>query len=551
VETTGLDPLTDRPRLIQLFLPDTAYLIDLFTVSAALLAPLFATPKCWIGHNVKFDIKFLMAAGLPMPAGVLLDPMLMSQAFYAGAPGGLRHRLEDVAPRELGIPLDKALQTSDWSGTLSCAQLDYAARDAAILWPLTDALMAKIEAAGLTRVAQIEGRCIPALAEIELTGMPVNVDVWRALTREAETRTDRITAEMAGLLNGHDQDLFGECAVNWGSPQQVLALLQARGHRIADTNATTLKLLGADDPLVPLLLDYREAETLVSSFGESWLTKVHPKTGRFHSDYFSVGSKAGRTSCREPNIQQAPRDLRYRQAICAPEGRVLVKADFSQIELRLAAMMAPDQTMLEAFRLGKDLHVVTAAAVMGIPEPEVTKAQRQIAKALNFGLIYGMGVARLRENSESNYGVVMTETEAGQHKTRFFHTYTGLRRWHRQTGARLTQEDTLETRTLAGRRRVQVRRYTDALNSPVQGSGADGLKLALGRLVQHHDEAPTARLVAEIHDEIVAECPAADAPATAAWLQRHMAAAMQELVGDRVPIMVDTHMGQTWAGSEA
>ena len=395
-ETTGLDPHRDRLRLVQVSLPDAVYLIDVAHIPAAMLAPVFSVPKVWVIYNAKFDLEMLITAGLPVPAGELLDPMLMSQALYAGAPGGLRHRLEDVVPRELGIPVDKALQTSDWSGELSREQLGYAARDAAILWPIEATLMAKIEAVGLTRVAQIESGCVPALAEIELTGMPVNAEAWRALTREAEARMVHLTAQMAGLLNGYAHDLFGACTLKWGSTQQVLALLQARGHGITDTEATTLKLLGADDPLVPLLLDYRDAETLVSTFGDSWSTHVHPTTGRLHSHYFSMGSRAGRMTCEKPNIQQTPRDPRYRQAICAPEGSVLVKADYSQIELRLAAMLANDQTMLKAFRAGKDLHRVTGAAVMGLPESDVTAAHRQISKSLNFGLLYGMGARGLR-----------------------------------------------------------------------------------------------------------------------------------------------------------
>jgi DNA polymerase-1 len=136
-----------------------------------------------------------------------------------------------------------------------------------------------------------------------------------------------------------------------------------------------------------------------------------------------------------------------------------------------------------------------------------------------------------------------------RHRRQFFATYKGLQRWHRKTGDQLDASGkVLTTTTLAGRRRLEVRKFTDALNTPVQGSGADGLKMALGRLYRHGDEAPTAKLVAVVHDEIIAECPAKDVDSTAAWLQRHMGAAMDELVREQVPIVVETKAGQTWAG---
>jgi DNA polymerase I len=204
--------------------------------------------------------------------------------------------------------------------------------------------------------------------------------------------------------------------------------------------------------------------------------------------------------------------------------------------------------MLTAFRAGKDLHVLTASQVLGIPEDQVEKDQRQLAKALNFGLIYGMGAQRLEEHAWTTYRVRMREDEATHHRQRFFQTYRGIQQWHRQTAARLKGEQALAPRTLAGRRRLGVGKFTEALNTPVQGTGADGLKLALARLFASRDEAPNTRLIAVVHDEILAECPEADAESTAEWLARYMTTAMQELVGDVVPIRVDVTHGPSWAG---
>ena len=188
---------------------------------------------------------------------------------------------------------------------------------------------------------------------------------------------------------------------------------------------------------------------------------------------------------------------------------------------------------------------MTAARLLGVASEQVTSESRQLAKAVNFGLLYGMGARTLQTYARQNYRVRLTSTEAEQYRQRFFTAYAGLRRWHRETAA--TQPT--ETRTMAGRRRLDVKSFTERLNSPVQGTGADGLKWALARLFAHRDEAPDARLVAVIHDEVVAECPIEGAAQTAVWLQEHIAAAMTEILQDAVPVVVETTIGQDWAGT--
>jgi DNA polymerase-1 len=168
--------------------------------------------------------------------------------------------------------------------------------------------------------------------------------------------------------------------------------------------------------------------------------------------------------------------------------------------------------------------------VLNLPLDQVGKEHRQLAKALNFGLLYGMGARALKAYAATNYKVPLTEAQATAHRQQFFHAYPGLARWHAQTGACLEEAGEIETRTLAHRRRGGVSSFTVALNSPVQGTGADGLKLALARLFAHRSEAPEARLIACVHDEIVAECPEAAAEQTAVWLQQHMTTAMTDIL---------------------
>lgn len=550
-ETTGLDPLTDRLRLLQLATTDRVVVVDLATVPLPMLAALFTQEREWLVHNGLFDVRFATAAGLQW-SGRLFDTMLMSQLLGAGTPEGNlgQSGLGAVVQRYLGLQLPKELQHSRWDGRLTSTQLEYAVRDAAVLLPLADRLAHALRANRLERAAQIENACVPALAWLERAGLPVDAARWRVRAQQEAVRV-RLLENQLQTLVGSETGLLPfleTAAVNWQSPAQVRALLQTRGHQLTTTNSKTLSSL--EDPLVPVLLEYRDAVKRVSAYGREWVDNYcHPQTGRLHANYFQLGAWSGRMSCGNPNVQTIPRTADYRSLIRVEAGRALVKADWSQIELRLAAVIAHEQGMLEALRAGHDLHTVTAARVLGVPVEQVTKHHRQLAKSLNFGLLYGMGALGLRGYAASQYKVTLTPAEAEQHRRRFFQTYPGLQRWHRQTAAWLEREGRVETRTLAGRRQLAVKHFTVALNAPVQGSGADGLKLALARLYRHRAEAPEARLIAVVHDEVVAEAPAALAEHTAAWLTRHMTAAMQELVDKTAPIVVETIIGRDWAGS--
>jgi DNA polymerase-1 len=227
----------------------------------------------------------------------------------------------------------------------------------------------------------------------------------------------------------------------------------------------------------------------------------------------------------------------------APDGRVLVKADYSQIELRIAAKVAGDRAMLEAYGRGEDLHVLTARRVLGLSE--VTKQHRQLAKALNFGLLFGMGAPGFRQYARSNYGVDLTAGQAVEYRAAFFAAYPELAAWHR----RVRCEHALETRTVAGRRRLLDTKVSDTLrlNSPVQGTGADGLKLALALLWERQAECPGAYPVLVVHDEIVVECAAEQVESVSAWLKQAMLDGMAPLIAP-VPCQVEVSVGPTWGG---
>jgi DNA polymerase I-like protein with 3'-5' exonuclease and polymerase domains len=543
VETTGLDPLRDRLRLVQLATPTHTYLLDCFQCDPRVLAPVLDQARRLLGHNLKFDLRFLMAAGLDVPEGArLFDTMLAAQLLGAGTEDGYLNRcgLAAVVERVLGQTLDKGAQTSDWSGPLDDAQYAYAARDAAILLPLAERLDAALAAADLTTIAEVEMRALPAVAWLEQTGAPFDAEAWADLSDAAVAEQVRLEYELTALTG--TENLFGDATINWGSPAKVLGVLQARGHGIQDTIEATLLALADQEPLARLLLAHREASRKASVYGIEMAAKyVSPRTGRIHADYLQLGSRAGRMSCQRPNLQQVPRERAYRACFRPAPGRVLVKADYSQIELRIAAEITGDTRMLAAYQQGQDLHVLTAAAVLKKPVEAVDAEARQLAKALNFGLAYGMGAATLREHAASGYGVRLTEPEAQQFRAAFFRAYPGLKRWHRSQ-----PDGAVETRTLAGRRRLGVARFTEKLNSPVQGTGADGLKLALALLWERRAECPSAVPVLCVHDEIVIECAAEAADAARAWIKTAMRDGMQPWL-PRVPVVVEAQVGTDWS----
>lgn len=483
--------------------------------------------------------------------------IIAAQLLGAGsADGQLRNcGLAAVAERVLGVPVDKSEQRSDWTGPLGSNQLAYAAKDASILLPLADRLQDALVDAGLTRVTEIENDSLLALAWMERVGLPIDQEQWSPRAVEETHRAQALEAQLYTLLgcphpNGPVLHLSAEETVNWNSPDQVLEVFRARGHAIENTTSETLTTLMSNEPLAATLLDYREAKKRAGTYGADWLKKhLHSITGRVHADYLQLGAASGRMSCTKPNVQNLPRNGSYRRAVCPGEGRAIVKADFSQIELRIAAVVAEEARMLGAFRGGEDLHKLTAATVLGLAPDQVGKEHRQLAKALNFGLLYGMGAPALQRYAATNYKVALTEPQAREHRQKFFSAYPGLGAWHTSVDMQLGQEQTVETRTLSGRRRLGIDRFTVALNSPVQGMGADGLKLALARLYTRRDDVPDTRLIACVHDEVVAECPEESAEQTAAWLRQYMTEAMQEIIGDTVPVEVETTIGRDWAGT--
>ncbi|MBK6749554.1 MAG: hypothetical protein KA956_01650 [Pyrinomonadaceae bacterium] len=560
VETTDLDPYKGELRLVQLSNGQNTKVVDLkpfrdrgdikTSPELAPLRELLASSKqTKIAHNAKFDTKWVRRH-LGVEVGAIYDTYLASILIAAGE-GERRHGLADVVQFFLGRTLDKAEQVSDWGAAeLSRSQVEYAAKDAAIMLEVRDKLEERIVADDLTEVLRLENECVMPVAEMELNGFYLDEGRWRKQLEKVTVIQRQAADQLQDMLSAGvaQASLFGRSEINLDSQAQVTDALVGLGIPVPNTTrAWELQPLAEKYPVVAKLLEYRGAAKAISSFGENILEFIEPKTGRIHADFRQIGAPTGRFSCSKPNLQQIPHEEEYRRCFKAPEGRKLVIADYSQIELRILADFSEDKNFIEAFESGQDFHSATAAQVFGINAEDVTPDQRSFAKRLNFGVVYGIGASRFAMMTG------LTQKEAEDTLRRYFATYPRMDDWLRTAAS--TVKETRMTRTKSGRiasfrfdendrsSLAAAQRY--AKNMPIQGTSADILKRALRLL--HEDIRPTsAKLVNIVHDEIVVECDVSESVQIAGILEGAMTRAGAQYVS-HVPIKVDVHASEEWS----
>jgi DNA polymerase-1 len=537
-ETTSLHPKNGKVRLIQLSIPGTNFILDCFREDPRLLAPIFNGSVVLVGHNIAFDLRFAWSVGLTVPHGRnLFDTMVAGQLLDAGIFPQKSHSLQAMAAEYMRLDISKEQRLTDWSGTLTKDQLIYAAQDAAVLLPLHQILTKKLHEAQLERVMRLEMRCLPGMVWLTMSGMPIDPDAWTQLAMKYKEEVDKLEYALADLTNTHD--LFGWSQVNWRSPDQVLQMFRRRGVRIEDTKDETLSALASrGDELAEMLLTYREKVKRRDTYGMTWLEKHVSPDNRVYADYRQLEAVTGRMSCANPNLQNIPRDPVYRACFRPVDGRSFTIGDYSQIELRICVEITQDPAGMQAYCVDKtDLHMTTAQLILG----STTKEARQVAKSLNFGLIFGSGAETLQAYALKTFGVNLSLEEATKLRNEWRRTYAGIVRWQRSI-----KEGVEAVRTLSGRRRLGVDSYTMKLNTPVQGTGVDGLKAAIALAYERRNQIPSsAMLVGVIHDEMVFECDDKDAEELAYWQQKQMEEGMQSFL-KVVPVEAEAKVAATW-----
>lgn len=489
-----------------------------------------AAPATWQRCCAHTERTFLCAHAKPCLRGLLrvkLDiarPICLRtlhQLLHADPPPWLSHTARDV---------DEAVQ-------LARRQRD-CLRD----------LLPRLTQHKLRRVARLECLVLGAFAAMEHRGFPIDQAQWRQALRQVQTDLAAGRQEMqAHTGNPGEQDLFGRHQVNLDDSQQVKLLLQqALGKSLANTNQETLRKL--DHPMAKALLRYRELTKLSQTYGENFLQFIDPHTDRIHACFEPLGTATGRAACHSPNLQNLPNRAEFRRCIRPSGDRVLVTADYASCELRIMAGLCGDPHFLRAFEEDRDLHSEVAARLFSVPvDKENNSHLRKQAKTITFGLLYGMGSAALARR----LNVPLRQADDLMH--RYFAAHPRLKAYLDHSAAQALQRGF--ARTALGRRLpLEQRENGDdrarfariARNMPIQGTGADMLKLAMARLHERlAREFPGAGLVNTVHDELVVECAEADATRVAALVKREMEGAEQTLLPNVKP-RVDIHVGRHW-----
>ncbi len=520
-----------------------------------LLAPVLAGKALKVGQNLKFDEWILVRHGFQL-AGPRFDTMLAS---YVLDPGRMSHGLDDLVREFVDhrmMSYSELFVAGDRRKDILVVDPDrlglYAAEDADYTLRLHEILARKLVAENLIKLfEEVEIPVAAVLLQMERNGIRLD----RAFLGELR---ERFAKEMASL-HGRITEAAGE-EFNINSPKQLQVILfEKLGLKPTkktstgwSTDVSVLTALADAHELPGLILEYRQVAKLQNTYVETLPELAHPETGLIHTSYNQAVAATGRLSSSDPNLQNIPirtslgREIRRAFVTRSPDN-VFLSADYSQVELRLLAHLADDPGLLAAFRDGADVHRRTAALIAGVPEDQVDADMRSRAKAINFGVIYGMGARALARQ----IGVKVKEASAFIET--YFATYPGVKIFIEETRARAHDDGYVET--LLGRRRLlpdidsannRVRSFQErvAVNTPIQGTAADLIKLAMLRIAKTLQESDSgALLLLQVHDELVFEVPQAELSATKDLVREAMEGAMTL----KVPLLVDMHTGSNWA----
>ncbi len=523
-------------------------------VLAALKPVLEDASRPKVGQHAKYDINVLANHGVAL-RGLVHDTMLESYVLASTQ----RHDMDTLAKRHLGYD---TIHYEDVVGKgakqISFSQVDldtacrYAAEDADITLRLHHALWPKLQVQSGPRAIyeDIEIPLVAVLARMEQRGVLIDAAVLRAQSHELAKRMHELT-EQAFAIAGRNFSLDStkQLAAILFQELNLPVVVKTPGGQ-PSTNEEALEAIADQHELPRVILDYRSLAKLRSTYTEKLGAIVNPKTGRVHTSYGQAIAATGRLSSSDPNLQNIPirtvEGRRIRQAFVAPQGWKVVAADYSQIELRILAHMSGDSGLLAAFHGGQDVHRATAAEIFGLPQDQIDANQRRAAKTINFGLIYGMSAFGLSR------ALGITRGDAQDYMARYFARYPGVQTFMEEVREKARRDGYVET--LFGRRvyldyihsrngaqRAGAERA--AINAPMQGTAADIIKRAmLGVDAWLHDQADSARMLMQVHDELVFEVRESEVDAIVAGVRERMAAAANL----NVPLVVDIGVGANW-----
>lgn len=571
-ETTGLDPMEEdvKLRLVQIANKEISVIFDIFTLgqkSKDKIRDYLSDPdKVKILHNAKFDIKFLKTnLGIKHFQRVFcsfIGSQLLSCGLVYNQGERILHGLGPVVERYLGEKIEKGLGASDWKKPkLSNSQLRYASDDVGYLHKLREVMIPEMRRLGLLQITKIEFDCIEPTAEMELNGFTLDVKRWESNMRRMKARCIRTAEKIMDEMFPVRSTLFKEMPeFKLSSPDQLAFQLEKMGIELPkmwDSKSESMKKTTRTEKIAPLadewpvigkIIKWKTANKALTSFGKSWLKKVNKLTKRIHASYKQIGALTGRFACTKPNLQQIPRENRYRTCFISGEGRSLVWADYSQMELRILAELSADVKMIQAFKGGYDFHTYTAGQVHNISYENVESVHRKLAKNLNFGMVYGIGLERFAVSAG------LSEEDAQEVMNSYFRSYPRMKQFldYSSRLARVHRKST----TMAGRlvkysfnennKRAVSEVSRNGKNTPIQGTNAEITKFAMKLIFDEIYNSDSIKIIHCLHDEIVMECDDKDVKETEEILNRCMIDAGKRFL-KQVPIVVESKIAKRWS----
>ena len=561
-ETTGYDYFGDRMVGISLAAePGKAFYVplapDTSAVRIAILKPLFENPAiAKIGQNIKFDDHFMRSAGIEV-RGRRYDTMVLHYLLDPESRHGMNHLAHTYLNYD-PIQISSLIGSGARQLTMDMVHPDrvaeYAAEDADVTLRLKHILWPKVVEAGLGELyLDMEEPLIGVLEEMELEGVRIDTAILDEYAGELSRQLDSLEAQI--------REMTGEPSLNVNSARQLGEILFGRMHLVEkpkmtktrqySTDEETLQGLVGRHPVVGLILEYRGVKKLLSTYVEALPQLVNPCTGRIHTSYNQAVTATGRLSSTNPNLQNIPvreeqgRTIRRAFIPSSPE-RLLLSADYSQIELRLMAHLSGDPALIEAFRAGEDIHRATAARIFGVALDDVTSDMRRRAKTANFGIIYGISAFGLSQRLGIPRGEARDIIEG------YFRSYPGVKAYMDRVVAEA--RETGYVTTIFGRRRfladINSRNATarglaerNAINAPLQGSAADIMKIAMVRIERAlREQALASKMILQVHDEVVIDLVREEREAVAALVVE----AMENAARLAVDLVVDYGVGDNW-----
>jgi DNA polymerase-1 len=569
-ETTSTDEMTARLVGISLAVKDgkgwyipvghsAGTQLPLEQILSALRKPLTDPQIPKIGHHLKYDFIMLTRYGLRV-APLSFDTMV---AEWVIDPGSRNLGLKNLAAARLGESMThieeligKGKNQRSMADVAIADAAPYAAADAETTLRLMPQL--EVELKQFQKLweifVNIEMPLIPVLADMEMAGIALDKKFFSAFSVELKNRML--------VLEKQVYEAVGK-SFNLNSTQQLSDILFVnlhltppdRGRKTASghysTAAGVLEEMSGQNPVVDMILEYRELSKLISTYVDALPAQIHPEDGRVHTSFSQTTTVTGRLSSSDPNLQNIPTRTelgrRVRRGFVADPGNVLISLDYSQIELRIVAHMAGDEAMLNAFRAGQDIHATTAAAIYGVPLEAVTKEMRRHSKAINFGLIYGMSAYGLTRSTE------LTLAESQEFVEAYFKQFPGVKKY--LDGIRKEAARTGYVETMLGRRRyfpnlksglnqaMKSREEREAINAPIQGTAADIMKIAMIKIPPALAQAGLhGKMLLQVHDELVIECLRVELNETASAVQN----IMENAYPLSIPLTTEARWGINW-----